>query len=43
MESRELFLGENVYDSSDDHTSINKSGISNVHKYLLNNNNNNIK
>ena len=34
-ESREVSLNENVYDFSVDHSSIDKSGISNIHKYLM--------
>ena len=37
-ESRELYLNGNVYDLSVDNTSIDKSDILNIHKYLMNKN-----
>ena len=38
-ESREVSLNENVYDSSVDYNSIDKSDILNIHKYLMKKNN----
>ena len=38
-ESREVSLNGNVYDFSVDYNSIDKSGILNIHKYLMKNNN----
>ena len=38
-ESREVSLNGNVYDFSVDYNSIDKSGILNIHKYLMTNNN----
>ena len=38
-ESGEVSLNGNVYDFSVDYNSIDKSGILNIHKYLMTNNN----
>ena len=38
-ESGEVFLNGNVYDFSIDYNSIDKSYISNIHKYLMTKNN----
>ena len=38
-ESTEACLNGNVYDFSVDYSYINKSGILNIHKYLMRNNN----
>ena len=38
-ESREVSINGNVYDISFDYNSVNKSGILNIHKYLMAKNN----
>ena len=39
IDSREVSLKENVYDSSVDYEATDKSDILNIHKYLMINNN----
>ena len=39
IESREVSLNGNMYDFSVNYNSIDKSGILNIHKYLMNKNN----
>ena len=38
IESRDVSLNRTVYDASVDYNSIDKSDISNIHKYLMTNN-----
>ena len=39
VDSNEVFLNRNVYDFSVDYDAIDKSGILNIHKYLMAKNN----